>query len=185
MNPRTFCEEVVWLNVAYFHHRWDDVRLAFNAVASVDALAAQMYLWCIETGKLSEAECPRDTHYRTSLAVRSHDFRIVRDVAKLQKHAALVDGKPLVKHSRQVRSLLHGFAIEDMEGHVNRSHIVVLTGDEDPPVLLEVVVAALTFLEEELDRIGVPITRHHAGWEHRRRDRHDPSPPPETDDWPD
>ena len=71
--------------------------------------------------------------------------------------------------------MLHGFSIEDMDGNVNKRAVAVETGTEDSPVIVsDLVSRVLTFLEEELDAIGVPVVRHHAGWENRRRDRLEP-----------
>lgn len=114
MDPRAFCEEVVWLNVGYLVTSWDDTRLAFNAVASLDALAAHMYFWCIENGKLSKAECSDDVGYRVGLAKRNDEFRLLRDVAKLQKHVMLTRGNPCEavapgrKHAARIQHRGHG-----------------------------------------------------------------------------
>jgi len=46
MTARLFLDGVVKPNVAEFHREYGSVRLAWNAIASIDALAAHMFLWC-------------------------------------------------------------------------------------------------------------------------------------------
>ena len=46
MTPIEFLEEIVRPNVAAFHADYGSLRNAYNAVASVDALAAHPFVWC-------------------------------------------------------------------------------------------------------------------------------------------
>ena len=46
MTPSEFLQTVVRPNVVEFNTEYGDVRRANNAVASVDALAAHIYVWC-------------------------------------------------------------------------------------------------------------------------------------------
>lgn len=82
MTPRDFLEVVVRPNVVDFKGDSASLRLAFNAVASVDALAAHLYHWCVVRNPSALRGASGDSHFRGALAALSDDFRLIRDVAK-------------------------------------------------------------------------------------------------------
>jgi hypothetical protein len=86
MTPREFLDEVVKPNVAEFHGGYDSVRLAWNAIGAVDALAAHMYLWGQTHASREVTGVADDSHYREDLAQKNQDFRLLRDTAKALKH---------------------------------------------------------------------------------------------------
>lgn len=75
MTPRDFLEVVVRPNVVDFNDDSVSLRLAFNAVASVDALAAHLYHWCAAHNPAALHGAGGDSHFRGALAALSDDFR--------------------------------------------------------------------------------------------------------------
>jgi hypothetical protein len=53
MTPREFFKAVVRPNVDEFHTHYADMRHAHNAVSSIDALAAHLYVWAKQNGAIS------------------------------------------------------------------------------------------------------------------------------------
>ena len=102
MTPREFLEIVVRPNVDEFKANDGSVRHAYNAVAAIDALAAHLYLWCKTNASSEIVGVLDDAQYRARLAQSSSDFRLLRDIAKAQKHAHLDRGAPEVTAAAQV-----------------------------------------------------------------------------------
>lgn len=157
MTPREFLENVVRPNVEDFDANCGSVRHAYNAVAAVDALAAHLYLWCKTNASLEIADVSDDIQYRARLAQSSSDFRLLRDIAKAQKHAHLNRGATEVTAAAQVatRSLGWGEARWG-EGRWGGPRQVVVTTDGGELRYVEQIVAtALTVLETEMSRLKV------------------------------
>jgi hypothetical protein len=57
-------------------------------------LVAHIYVWCKSNAPRAVAGIAEDTQYRESLAKHSPDFRLLRDIAKVQKHVHLTRGNP-------------------------------------------------------------------------------------------
>lgn len=160
MNPRQFLDAIVRPNVAEFVAAYDDPRAAFNAVASVDALAGAM--WVAE-GKPGLAQRQDDTHYRDHLAARDPSFRLVRDVAKAWKHGELVrlskdmKKQPEVREAQAMSTKQLGFG----QGRYGEGRwgsppqVVAETTTGEYRVIESVVVRALAFLEAEMVNRGM------------------------------
>jgi hypothetical protein len=118
MTPRQFFDQVVRPNVAEFHADDDDMRHAYNAVAAVDALAAHIYVWCTGNATAEVTGLKDDSHYRVKLAAAHDVFRLLRDIAKAQKHVRLTKGTPAIPGAEQISTRAVGFgeAIEDLDG---------------------------------------------------------------------
>jgi len=89
MGPREFRDTIVIPNVEEFRANFSEVRRAFNAAMALDALSAQIYIWCIVNAPDKVAGIKDDTRYREWLAQQDPDFRLLRDFAKAQKHVHL------------------------------------------------------------------------------------------------
>ncbi len=95
MSPQEFLESVVLPNMDEFS-KGDDLRRAFNAIAAVDALAAH----------ISQNVSPQekdDSRFRQNLADKNEDFKLVRDMAKAQKHVRLDRGNPVLKEADRIK----------------------------------------------------------------------------------
>lgn len=103
MNPNKFLTEIVVPNMDLLRSDSQSALFAFNAIAAVDALSARIFYWCCNTHPAEMKQFRDDTNYRQSLSERSQEFKILRDTAKAQKHARLVQGNPTLKHAGQVR----------------------------------------------------------------------------------
>src|SRR5690349_18817708 len=104
MTPRKFLEAVVRPNVDEFHNHYADMRHAHNAVSTIDALAAHLYVWAKKNGAPSIASIQNDSRFRSELAARNPDFALLRDIAKAQKHVYLTQHNPQVTRADQIVS---------------------------------------------------------------------------------
>src|SRR4051812_34740906 len=109
MKPKEFLAEVVHPNVAAFHEDFTNLRQAFNAVASVDALTAHLFVWCTANAPSEVAGVKDDTIYRYKLAGRCTDVGLLCDIAKTQNHVHIGRGNPLITQEHQITSRPIGF----------------------------------------------------------------------------
>jgi hypothetical protein len=159
MTLREFLTEVVRPNVAEFNVYSDSLRWAYNAVAAVDALAAHIYVWCTMNAP-AELTIQNDSQYRGTLAERDGggNFRLLRDIAKAQKHVHLKKGNPLVKRAEQVTARRMGAGELRVGGRVGAAPQVVVDMKPKPGdffYVTNVVDSALAFLEAEMHRLGI------------------------------
>jgi hypothetical protein len=103
-DPLEFLESVVRPNIKDFSEHFGDLRRCFNAIAAVDTLAAHIYEWCKKNAPSDVAGDKDDSSFRDRLAQSNRSFRILRDIAKAQKHVSLKRGEPIIDHAREVRS---------------------------------------------------------------------------------
>lgn len=157
MQPREFYNQVVAKNIDDFHADYASERFAFNAIASVDALAAHLWSWCVANAP-AEAGLGDDTAYRAMLAGRHPDFGLLRDVAKAQKHVRLTRGNPKVNNASQAVSRGVGFG----EGGFGLGRfggpeqVVVDDNNGDMHYVEHLVDDVVEFLLAEMNRVGVP-----------------------------
>lgn len=121
IDARRFNEEIVKPTLDEFEAEFSSLRRAFLAVVVVDALAAQIYAQAVERSinpfdflgwhKEGLPKKPSDSIFRHRIAENCTGFRIVRDVAKTNKHALLTIGQPLVGRSDQTVSKPRGFGL--------------------------------------------------------------------------
>lgn len=166
--PQQFLEEVVQPNLVEFEAAVSNVRLAFNAVASVDALAAHIYVWCRENSENSndakkEIACVKtdDSYYRAKLASECPEFELLRDIAKAQKHVRRKWGNPQITGDDKVMSSQIGYG-EGGYGcgrYGGPMQVVVLVGSkpEDFVFLEDVLKAATDFLKGKMKGLGALI----------------------------
>jgi hypothetical protein len=157
VTPCEFLENVVRPNVQDFNANYGSVRHAYNAVAAVDALAAHLYLWCKTNASSEIVDVSDDTQYRARSAQSSSDFRLLRDIAKAQKHAHLDRGAPEVTAAAQVaaRSTGWGEARWDEGRWGGPPQVVVTTDGGELRYVEKIVAAALTVLETEMSRLKI------------------------------
>jgi len=96
MDVREHLERIVHPNMAELREGYGDVRLAFNAIAALDAFAGHLYHWCCTNASHEISGIQDDGAYRHRLALANADFALVRDMAKAQKHIHLTRGSPQV-----------------------------------------------------------------------------------------
>jgi len=160
MSPREFFKEIARPNLEELDAHFDDRRRAFNAVTSVDALAAHLFEWCLVNCPAEVNGLKDDIEYREHLARRNPDFRLLRDMAKAVKH---------VKVRRSSNSLVGsaGAAIDVASfgwGEARRGEarwdsppqVVATTKDGDKHAVDALAKRVAQFLEQEMNRLGVP-----------------------------
>jgi hypothetical protein len=157
VTPREFLENVVRPNIEDFNANYASVRHAHNAVAALDALTAHLYLWCKTNASAEIAGISDDTEYRERLAQSSSDFRLLRDIAKAQKHVHLTRGATEVTRATQVaaRSIGWGEARWGEGRWGGPPQVVVTTDGGELRYVEQIVAAALIVLETEMSRLKV------------------------------
>ncbi|HZQ01374.1 MAG TPA: hypothetical protein VFB13_17650 [Reyranella sp.] len=134
-----------------------DIRLAFNAIAAVDGLAAQIYWWAFHNSSQHVAGMVDDTDYRGRLAKQDNDFRLLFETAKAVKHGRLTRGSPSVRAADQVVASITGwdnFRWDDARWDINQVRIEPI--GETPWTLEGVLDRALAFLERQMATLGIP-----------------------------
>lgn len=158
ITPQDFIEQIIRPNLAELDTRFGDKRLAFNTVNAIDALPAYIYVWCQMHMPSAVASFSDDSAYRDYLAKRDRDFAVIRDLAKAQKHAKLTRGTPqYVTSAGAVDIVSLGFD----EGKWDElrwdspPQVIVRTNDANISVVEALARRALTFLENEMARVGI------------------------------
>jgi hypothetical protein len=157
MTPRQFLEVVVLPNVDEFHTHFADLRLAYNAISAVDALAAHLYDWVKTHAPSTVISITDDTLFRAELAKRDQDFALLRDIAKAQKHVHLTRGTPQVTRANQITARPIGFGEGSFGSgrYGGPEQIVVDISPHNFAYVEAVVDESLTFLEREMQRLGI------------------------------
>lgn len=104
MTPKSFLETVVAPNVEDFHNNFSSLRHAHNAISALDSLAAHLYCWAVANSPNVVSSAKGDSCYRNELAERNGSFKLLRDIAKAQKHVHLTRHNPQVERADQVTS---------------------------------------------------------------------------------
>lgn len=157
MTPRVFLENVARPNLAEFSTSFADLRLAMNAVHSIDALAAHIYS---ASGGAASTGCKDDSAFRAQLAATSLEFALLRDVAKALKHVELTRvGKspPALTRAAQVGSQSLGWDEGNWEEvrWDSPPQVVVETDLGETRALDAICASALAFLESEMAARGL------------------------------
>jgi hypothetical protein len=106
VRPADFFKDIVTPNVDALGDDVGDLRLAVNAILSLDALAGVIHADLHSRGQ----ETNDDTAFRDRLAKQHLEYGIVRDAAFALKHGELRGRKPrLVQRAEQVTSYSGAF----------------------------------------------------------------------------
>ena len=158
MGPRAYLDDVVRPNFAEIDPSKPSMRLVLNAVASVDALAAHIFHWCKRNAPHEVSGIDDDSAFREKkLAQADPDFRLLRDIAKAQKHVILDRGKPTVSSAHQVseRPLGYGQGRWGEGTWGGTPQIVVETDNGEFRSVDYLLKAGLSRLESEMKRLGI------------------------------
>jgi hypothetical protein len=158
MEPSEFRNAVVIPDVNDFKATYDDIRAAYHAVASVDALAAHIYAWCKKNNAAAIVKLSDDSAYRQHLAEQDPDFGLLRDIAKAHKHVILDRGNPQVSGAQNVsvKGLGWGEAAWGEGRWGSPPQVVVQTNAGSYRVVEHLVSHALETLDREMQRFGIP-----------------------------
>lgn len=157
MTPREHLNEIVRPNLEDLSDNFGDLRRAFNAAASLDALAAHIYWWARENAPSEVAQFKDDTAYRGHLAALNDSYRLTFEVAKANKHVNLTRGTPSVSKASQVETKSVGWGEGRWgDGRWDGPPQVMITPTGEAPWGAEGVLnRALGFLEEQMAKLGV------------------------------
>lgn len=141
LSESDFRRLVVQPNLEEYGAEYDKIHRAFNAVAAVDAYAAHIYYSAADAGTdpfavlgLPSPRVKDDNSFRQALAQQYAEFKILRDLAKANKHAKLTRHSPSVQDSGQVTSATKGYGTarwgEGRYGGVSQVFVTDETGFE-------------------------------------------------------
>jgi hypothetical protein len=160
MTPREHLELVVRPNMREMLANLDDLRLAFNAIAAVDSLAAQVYWWAYHHKPSLVLDATSDDAYRHRLVAQNNDFRLMFETAKAIKHGRLIRGEP--PSVRAVDQVVakgtewdKNMRWDDFHWDTTQVRIEPV-GGETPWTVEGVLRGALAFLEEEMATLEIP-----------------------------
>ncbi|MBV9858577.1 MAG: hypothetical protein JO038_00510 [Alphaproteobacteria bacterium] len=94
MTPVDFLEKVVRPNAADARRDPNSLRMASNALLSLDALAGMVFWYLHDRGDANVTRYNDDSAFKAELAKYSMDFRIIRDAAFALKHGRLTRQLP-------------------------------------------------------------------------------------------
>jgi hypothetical protein len=158
-DPLEFLETVVRPNIKEFSDHFDDLRRCFNAIAAIDAFAAHIYEWCRENAPSHVAGEKDDTSFRERLAQMNRSFKILRDIAKAQKHVRLTRGRPSIGHAEQVRSNPRPYGTGGYgTGRYGGSAQVSVDVDGKQVFVEGVIKEALEVLQAEMKRVRAELS---------------------------
>jgi hypothetical protein len=164
MTVEDFRSLVVEPNLAEYDRDYDQVHRAFNAVAALDAYAAHIFSEASSRGvnivaAAGIAISPKadDSEFRNALSGLSAEFRILRDLAKANKHAKLTRHKSTVSASSQTTRKTAGWGAfkwgEGRYGGLPQVFVVLDSGEEH---YVETLVSkSMLFLDDLAVKLGL------------------------------
>jgi hypothetical protein len=116
LTVREFRRLILKPNLDEYMRDYQLMHRAFNAVAAVDAYAAHIFYQAKEmsvdictTLSLDQPASRDDSAFRQALADNCNEFKIIRDLAKANKHARLIRHSPRVADSGQTSAKSKGW----------------------------------------------------------------------------
>jgi hypothetical protein len=155
--PRAYLDEIVRPNLEEFESEVSSIRRANNAISTLDALVAHLYRWCVLNNPSEVSGVRDDSHYREKLSERNYHFRLLRDIAKAQKHVHLERGKPEVSKADQITSKALGYGQGKYGAgrYGGVAQVVVDLDNGDLEYIETILRHSLSFLESEIARLGI------------------------------
>lgn len=161
-----FLQDIVEPNIEEFLADPGSIRKGFNAVAAVDAFAAHILTERLKVGadpfeELGAGSMGKrdDTGFRAVLADMSDEFRLIRDLAKANKHAFLTRGQPKVNGSGDtvavdVKYGEGGYGVGAFNGE---ARLIVRTQDETEFCVSDLVGVSKHFLCQTAVELGLAL----------------------------
>lgn len=146
--PKQFHAEIVMPALLDYKQNYLSFRHALAAVALGDMLMAHIF-----EALGGSAEKPlgasNDTDFRAELVKSDENIRLLRDIAKAQKHVTLVQGKPLVSKASSVSGSMPTFGVNTYGQGLFGGGFVVDLDDGRKIGLIAILDAALLSLKQE------------------------------------
>jgi hypothetical protein len=146
MTPREYLHLVARPNQEAFAADVFDPRLAYNAIATADALAAHIYVWCRINAPSEIIGLHDDNAYRREIRLRDANTGLVHDVAKALKHVELDSKRKVKTASKADPRPAAAFGGDDEVGILVDGEMVQL-----PRTIKD----AIRSYELEMDRLGI------------------------------
>jgi hypothetical protein len=152
MTPKKFSEIIAAPNVEESLNYCTDIRIVFNACAGVEALASHLFVYLRDK---AATQFTRDGKFKHHLASQSEAFRIIHDIAEVQKHARLDSRSRLVKRSDDVSLQKHGLDISRFgELILDVGDAISVEIDGQIRTVAPLAQQALKFLDNEISKAG-------------------------------
>ena len=131
---------------------------ADDAIAAVDALAAEIFWWAFHHALQRVTSLADDNEYRRHLAIQSSEFRLLFETAKAVKHGRLTHGNPpSVRAADQLASKEASWDNVRWDSFRWDTPQVRIEPIGEKPWSAEFVVTrALEFLERQMATLGIP-----------------------------
>jgi hypothetical protein len=123
-----------------------DPRLAQNAIATADALAAHIYVWCRINAPSEIIGLHDDNAYKREIRLRDANTGFVHDLAKALKHVELDSQRKVKTASKADPRPAAAYGGDDEVGILVDGEMVQL-----PRTIKD----AIRFYELEMDRLGI------------------------------
>lgn len=151
-----YLELVVKPNLEDFIKDVSDPRLAYNAIATTDALAAHVFYWCRKHAPDEVRGMKDDSVYRLTVQKNRANIGLAHDVAKALKHVEMTNSTNKIRTEDEVQPRPFGFGeggfgVGPYSGTPQQSVRV----DGLKIQLQWTVHQAVTFYEQEMDRLGI------------------------------
>ncbi len=165
---KEFKDTILQPTLKDFSERYDQLHVAFAAVAAVDAYAAHIFYEAKDMGvdvlaelgfDPSERGRNDDSWFRSEIAKRNREFRVLRDVAKANKHAFLTQHQPIVNGSADTQLEARPFGMgaygEGRFGGV--PEVVIKTLEENTYLAEELLRKSVECLDDLARQLEIPI----------------------------
>jgi hypothetical protein len=107
VTPREYFDQVANLNALDAAAHPGDLRLAINAIMTLDGFFGMLHAVLYRTRVILERS---DDQWKENLARENEDYRLLRDAAYMLKHGSLDDRKPrLVRRPEQILTMPASF----------------------------------------------------------------------------
>ncbi len=146
MTPREYLHLVARANQEAFAADVSDPRLAQNAIATADALAAHIYVWCRINAPSEIIGLHDDNAYRREIRLRDANTGLVHDLAKALKHVELDSQRKVKTASKAAPRPAAAYGGDDEVGILVDGEMVQL-----PRTIKD----AIRSYELEMDRLGI------------------------------
>ena len=146
MTPREYLHLVVCPNLDAFEADLSDPRLAYNAIATADALAAHIYVWCRINAPSVIIGLHDDNAYRREIRLHDANTGLVHDLAKALKQVELDSERKVKTASKADSRSAAAYGGDDEVGILVDGEMVQL-----PRTIKD----AIRSYELEMDRLGI------------------------------
>lgn len=151
-----------------FRDRHEELHLAFAAIAAVDAYSAHIFREATDMKidvaarlgfDIRKGREHDDSWFRNEIAKKHHEFAVLRDVAKANKHALLTWYTPIVNGSGDTQLEARGFGVGayGTRRYGGTPEVVIKDVRGDTHYAEELLGVSVEILDEFARQLDIPI----------------------------